>query len=127
MIGAMARHRVQVLRAAGKTLEQIVADTRVSQSTVQRIERERAIEEPGDLLQACERGVGRPSVVAPWRERLAAVLAAGARQRRAGGDPQRPQSVRFSRALAWVCGPRPARPGRALPGGIRVARASQEA
>ena len=76
MIGAMARHRVQVLRAAGKTLKQLVAETGVSQSSVQRIERERAIETPGDLLQACERGVGRPSVVEPWRERLAAVLVA---------------------------------------------------
>jgi transposase len=76
MIGAMARHRVQVLRAARKTLKQIVAETGVSQSSVQRIERERPIEQPADLLQACDRGVGRPSVVEPWRERLAAVLAA---------------------------------------------------
>ncbi len=76
MIGAMARHRVQVLRGAGKTLKQVVAETGVSQSSVQRIERERAIEQPGDLLLACARGVGRPSVVAEWRERVAAVLAA---------------------------------------------------
>ena len=76
MIGAMARHRVQVLRAAGKTLKQVVAAVGVSQSSVQRIERERAIELPADLLQAGERGVGRPSVVEPWRDRLAAVLAA---------------------------------------------------
>jgi transposase len=75
MIGAMARHRVQVLRAARKTLKQIVAETGVSQSSVQRIERERAIEQPAEL-QAGERGVGRPSVVEPWRDRLAAVLAA---------------------------------------------------
>jgi transcriptional regulator with XRE-family HTH domain len=67
MIGAMARHRVQVLRAAGMTLKQIVAETGVSQRSVQRIERERAIEQPGDLLQARERGVGRPSVAEPWR------------------------------------------------------------
>jgi transposase len=76
MIGAMARHRVQVLRAAKQTLKQIVAATGVSQSSVQRIERERPIEQPADLLQACERGVGRPSVVEPFRDRLAAVLAA---------------------------------------------------
>jgi transposase len=76
MIGAMARHRVQVLRGAGKTLKQVVAAAGVSQSSVQRIERERAIEQPADLLQAGERGVGRPSVVEPWRDRLAAVLAA---------------------------------------------------
>jgi transposase len=76
MIGAMARHRVQVLRDAGMTLEQVVAKTGVSQSSVQRIGRERAIEQPDDLQQARARGVGRPSVVGPWRERLAAVLAA---------------------------------------------------
>jgi transposase len=72
----MARHRVQVLRAAKQTLKQIVAATGVSQSSVQRIERERPIEQPADLRQACERGVGRPSVVEAYRERVAAVLAA---------------------------------------------------
>lgn len=76
MIGAMARHQVQVLRAAGMTLKQVVAEARVSQSSVQRIEREPPIAEPDDLLQACARGVGRPSVVAAWRERLTGVLAA---------------------------------------------------
>ena len=76
MIGAMARYRVQVLRAAGLTLKQIVAETGLSQSSVQRIARERAIEQPCDLLQASERGVGRPSVAEPWRERVAAVLMA---------------------------------------------------
>jgi len=49
MIGAVARHRVQVLRAAGKTLKQVVAATRVSQSSVQGIEREGPIEAPGDV------------------------------------------------------------------------------
>ena len=76
MIGAMARHSVQVLRAAGKTLKQIVAETGVSQRSVQRIELERPLETVADLLQARERGVGRPSVAAPWRERVVAVLAA---------------------------------------------------
>jgi transposase len=75
MIGAMARHRVQVLRAAGKTLRQVVAQTGVSQSSVQRIEREPPLEQPADLLRAAERGVGRPSVVEEYRVRLAAVLA----------------------------------------------------
>ena len=76
MIGAMTRHQVQVLRAAKQTLKQVVAETGVSQSSVQRIERERAIERPDDLLQADERGVGRPSVVEEYRERIAAVFAA---------------------------------------------------
>jgi transposase len=76
MIGAMARHRVQVLRAAGKTLKQVVAETGVSQSSVQRIGLEPPLETVADLVQAGRRGVGRPSVAEPWRERVAAVLAA---------------------------------------------------
>lgn len=76
MIGAMARHRVQVLRGAGKTLKQVVAETGVSQSSVQRIEREPPLETVADLVRAGRRGVGRPSVAEPWRERVAAVLAA---------------------------------------------------
>jgi transposase len=76
MIGAMARHRVQVLRAAGKTLKQVVAEVGVSQSSVQRIERERPLETVADLEQVRARGVGRPSVAEPWRERVGAVLAA---------------------------------------------------
>jgi hypothetical protein len=76
MIGAMARHRVQALRAARKTLKQVVVETGVSQGKVQRIERERPIDQPAEPLQADEGGVGRPSVVEPFRGRLAAVLAA---------------------------------------------------
>jgi transposase len=76
MIGAMARHRVQVLRAAGKTLKQIVAETGVSQSSVQRIGLEPPLETVADLVRVGRRGVGRPSVAEPWRERVAAVLAA---------------------------------------------------
>ena len=73
MIGAMARRRVQVLRAAGKTLKQVVAETGVSQSSVQRIGLEPPLETVADLVQAGRRGVGRPSVAEPWRERVAAV------------------------------------------------------
>src|SRR6185295_16574550 len=76
MIGAMTRHQVQVLRAAGKTLKQTAAGAGVSQSSVQRIELEPKIEVPEDLLAARERGVGRPSVVEPWRDQLVALLGA---------------------------------------------------
>lgn len=78
MIGAMARHSVQVLRAAGKTLKETAAAVGVSQRSVQRIEREQSLEVVADLLQVGPRGVGRPSVAAPWRDRVAAVLAAEA-------------------------------------------------
>lgn len=76
MIGAMARHSVQVLRAAGKTLKETAGAAGVSQRSVQRIELERPLETVADLLQARARSVGRPSVAEPFRERVAAVLAA---------------------------------------------------
>ena len=76
MIGAMARHSVQVLRAAGKTLKETAVAAGVSQRSVQRIELERPLETVADLLQARSRSVGRPSVAEPFRERVAAVLAA---------------------------------------------------
>ena len=76
MIGAMGRHGVQVLRTAGKTLKETAAAVGVSQRSVQRIDLERPLETVADLLRAQPRGVGRPSVAAPWRERVVAVLAA---------------------------------------------------
>jgi transposase len=72
----MTRHQVQVLRAAGKTLKQTAVEAGVSQSSVQRIESEPRIETPEDLLAARERGVGRPSVVGPWRDQMVALLEA---------------------------------------------------
>lgn len=75
MIGAMARHSVQVLRAAGKTLKETAVAAGVSQRSVQRIELEQPLETVADLVQARVRNVGRPSVAEPFRERVAAVLA----------------------------------------------------
>ena len=76
MIGAMARHRVQVLRAAGLPQVRIAAIEGVSERSVRTICGELPIVDPRDVAQARERGVGRPSVAAPFRERVAAVLAA---------------------------------------------------
>ena len=76
MIGAMARHRVQVLRAAGLPQARIAAIEGISERSVRTICDEAPLEDPRDAVQARERGVGRPSVVEPWRERLAAVLVA---------------------------------------------------
>jgi transposase len=76
MIGAMARHRVQVLRASGMTLRRIATETGIPLCSVKRIVRERAIEEPSDAASAKERGVGRPSVVGPFEARLVALLEA---------------------------------------------------
>ncbi len=76
MIGAMARHRVQVLRAAGLPQARIAAIEGISERSVRTICGEAPMADPRDALQARARGVGRPSVVAEWRERVAAVLAA---------------------------------------------------
>jgi transposase len=76
MIGAMARHRVQVLREAGLTLRRIATETGIPLRSAKRIVREPRIAEPGDVATALERGVGRPSVVERHREAIVAVLAA---------------------------------------------------
>src|SRR5437762_4822222 len=76
MIGAMARHRVQVLREAGMTLRRIATETGIPRRSVKRIVKEARIAEPGDVATALERGVGRPSVVEHHHERIVAVLAA---------------------------------------------------
>src|SRR5437867_1384098 len=76
MIGAMARHRVQVLRAGGKRLRRIAAETGISLRSVKRIVGESAIEEPGDVESAKARGVGRPSPIELYRDRIGDVLAA---------------------------------------------------
>jgi transposase len=72
----MARHRVQVLREAGMKLRRIAAETGISYRSVHRIVHEPEVEGRALEGQAHERGVGRPSVVEAWRERVAAVLAA---------------------------------------------------
>jgi transposase len=76
MIGAMERHRVQVLRAAGMTQQRIAAEAGISERSVRTICAESTIEELIDVVRARERGVGRPSVVELFREPLAAVLEA---------------------------------------------------
>lgn len=76
MIGPMARHRVQVLREAGMTLRRIASETGISHRSVKRIVGEPEVERPGPEGRARERGVGRPSVVEEYRDRVAAALAA---------------------------------------------------
>ena len=58
----MARHRVQVLRAAGLPQARIAAIEGISERSVRTICNEAPIEELRDVGQARERGVGRPSV-----------------------------------------------------------------
>jgi transposase len=76
MIGAMARHRVQVLRAGGKTLRRISTETGISLRSVKRIVRESSIAELGNVRSNKTRGVGRPSQVEAYRDRIVEILAA---------------------------------------------------
>ena len=67
---------MQVLRAGGQTLRRIAAETGIALRSVKRIVRESAIEDPGDVATARARGVGRPSLVEEYRDRIVDVLAA---------------------------------------------------
>jgi transposase len=67
---------VQVLRAAGLLQTRIAAIEGISERSVRTICGEAPIKDLGDVAQARERGVGRPSVVEEYRDRIAAVLAA---------------------------------------------------
>jgi len=58
------------------TLRRIASETGIPLRSVKRIVKEAAIEDPGDVATAKERGVGRPSVVEPFREELVAILEA---------------------------------------------------
>ena len=73
MIGAMKRHEIQVLRAAGQSFKKIARSTGISKRSVRRI-----CEEPPIAAEPSAVGssVGRPSVVEPFRDRLEALLTA---------------------------------------------------
>jgi transposase len=75
MIGVMVRHRVQVLREVGWTYRQIARETGVSVRAVRRICIEQPVEETTESEQAARRRVGRPSIVAPFRDRIEEILA----------------------------------------------------
>jgi len=75
VIGAMARHEIQILRAVGMAQAAVAAKTGVSVQSVRRIEREGPVttSDPKALTEAC--GVGRPSRAAPWAAQLGTWLA----------------------------------------------------
>jgi transposase len=70
VIDAMSRHEIQVLRAANMAQRAVAAATDVSIRSVRRIEREPPIttSETPALIQAHR--IGRPSIAAPWTERV---------------------------------------------------------
>jgi transposase len=75
MIDMLKRHEIQVLRRAGHTLEEVVELAGVSQSSVQRVEAERAVRTFDSLAERVRRGIGRPSKAEAFRALLVAELA----------------------------------------------------
>lgn len=62
----MSRHEIQVLRAAGAVQRTVAARTGTSVRSVRRIEAEPAVATADTGVLIAARGVGRPSVAAPW-------------------------------------------------------------
>ena len=74
MISMLTRHAIQVLRAAGHTQSEVAELTGVSEREIRRIEKEEPVSELADCAQAKKRGVGRPSKVAAFEQRIAEIL-----------------------------------------------------
>jgi transposase len=72
------RLAVQVLRDAGHTQSDVATHLGVSEQAVRRIERESRVESFDDGAERRRRGIGRPSKVDAYRERVGAMLQADA-------------------------------------------------
>jgi transposase len=66
VIDAMSRHEIQVLRAANMAQRAVATATDVSIRSVRRIEHEAPITTSETAALMAARGIGRPSVAAPW-------------------------------------------------------------
>jgi len=75
VIGAMTRHEIQILRAVGMAQAAVAAKTGTSERSVRRIEREAPVATSDTAALVRAKGVGRPSIAAPWTERIAQWLA----------------------------------------------------
>jgi transposase len=71
----LKRHAIQVLRDAGHTQGAVAGAARVSIGTVRRVERETAVVDLDDAAARQARGIGRPSVAAPFRPLVEGLLA----------------------------------------------------
>jgi transposase len=67
MLPLLKRHEVQVLRRAGHSRAQVEKLTGVASRTIQRIDREDAVERVDDGGEAKRRRIGRPSKAEPFR------------------------------------------------------------
>lgn len=70
------RHNVVALRAAGLRQDEVRKHTGVSERTIRRIVDEPVIASLDDAAERARRGIGRPSKVEPWREKVLEMLKA---------------------------------------------------
>jgi transposase len=75
MIPLLKRHEIQVLLRAEHSRADVARRTGVSVYTVRRVEKEGEVEEADDAKARRARGIGRPSVAAPFAEQVRAWLA----------------------------------------------------
>jgi transposase len=76
MIRMIDRHAVHALKKASLPTKQIARQMGVSERSVQRIAKEPAVEGASDVQARRRRGVGRPAVPDPVRDRLRELIAA---------------------------------------------------
>lgn len=74
MIGVMRRHEIQVLREAGHKITEIAAKVGCSEKTVRRVLKEEHVVNGDETAFRKKRRVGRPSVLEPVRDFVAALL-----------------------------------------------------
>ena len=74
MIDMLKRHEIQVLRRAEHTLAEVAEFSGVSVRTVRRVIEEAAVEAVDTDAERARRGIGRPSLAEPYREKVKALL-----------------------------------------------------
>lgn len=74
MLTLLERHKIQVLLDAEFSAADVAKRTGFSVDTVRRVQRESAVTHTDDAHERRERRVGRPSVAAPFADRIAAWL-----------------------------------------------------
>lgn len=78
MLGLLKRHEIEVLLKAGHKRTEVARLTGISPSSVRRIAGEALIEHFNDVAERRKRRIGRPSIVAGFRQMISDILEEGA-------------------------------------------------
>src|SRR5215510_4914169 len=74
MLTLLERHKIQVLLDADFSAADVAKRTGVSVDTIRRVQRESAVVHTDDQRERRERRIGRPSVAAPYADKVASWL-----------------------------------------------------